>query len=62
MSHLKALAPDSISSPIIWLAEFFTWYGLEPLPGLAKATGALTGGSGVPRTLRCDLVGQRPNG
>jgi site-specific recombinase XerD len=43
-SRLKALALDSVSSPItrrvynLGLDEFFEWYGREPRPGFTKAT------------------------
>jgi hypothetical protein len=42
--RLKALAMDSVSSPItkrvynLGLDEFFAWYGVEPRPGFTKAT------------------------
>ena len=42
--RLKALVPDSVSSPItgrvynLGLDEFFAWYGLEPRAGFTKAT------------------------
>jgi hypothetical protein len=41
---LKALVPDSVSSPItrrvynLGLDEFFEWFGREPRPGFTKAT------------------------
>jgi len=42
--RLKALVPDSVSSPItrrvynLGLDEFIAWYGEEPRPGFTKAT------------------------